>query len=110
MDFIQFSHINLRSLGINITEFKSRILIIYWKHLVICIFNKNTEEYNVKPPENDVQHSNLNMGEVDKSRELYSKEGNNSSRFEGKMVPREHTIDRLQYTVLDRILTAIIVL
>ena len=32
------------------------------------------------------------MGEIDKSRELYSKEGDNSSRFEGKTVPWEHTI------------------
>ena len=32
------------------------------------------------------------MGGMDKSRELYSKEGDNSSRFEGKTVPLEHTI------------------
>ena len=32
------------------------------------------------------------MGEMDKSRELYSKEGDNSSQFEGKIVPWEHTI------------------
>ena len=77
------------------TEFNSRILIIYWKHSVIGIFNKYTEEYNVKTSENDVKHSNSNMGEMDKSRELYSKEGDNSSRFEGKTltVPWEHTID-----------------
>ena len=31
------------------------------------------------------------MGEMDKSRELYSREGDNSSRFEGKTVPWEHT-------------------
>ena len=30
------------------------------------------------------------MGEVDKFRELYSKEGDNSSRFKGKTVPWEH--------------------
>ena len=29
---------------------------------------------------------------MDKSRELYSKEGENSSQFEGKTVPWEHTI------------------
>ena len=34
----------------------------------------------------------FNMGEMDKSRELYSKEGDNSSQFEGKTVPSEHTI------------------
>ena len=32
------------------------------------------------------------MGEMDKSKELYSREGDNSSRFEGKTVPWEHTI------------------
>ena len=32
------------------------------------------------------------MGEIDKSRELYSKKGDNSSRFEGKTVPWELTI------------------
>ena len=60
-------------------EFQSRILIIYLKHSIICIFNKNTEEYNAKTSENDVKHSNFNMGEMDKSRELYSKVGDNSS-------------------------------
>ena len=73
-------------------EFQSRILIIYLKHSIICIFNKNTEEYNAKTSENDVKHSNFNMGEMDKSRELYSKVGDNSSQFEGKTVPWEHTI------------------
>ena len=34
----------------------------------------------------------ISMAEMDKSRELYSKEGDNSSRFEGKTVPWEHTI------------------
>ena len=34
---------------------KSRIMIIYWKHSVICIFDKNTKEYNVKTSENDVK-------------------------------------------------------
>ena len=34
------------------------------------------------------------MAEMDKSRELYSKEGDNSSRFEGKTVPLEHTISQ----------------
>ena len=42
--------------------------------------------------ENDIQYNNLNMGEMDKSRELYSKEGDNSSKFEGKTVAWEHTI------------------
>ena len=32
------------------------------------------------------------MGEMDKSRELYSKEGDNYSQFEGKTVRWEHTI------------------
>ena len=32
------------------------------------------------------------MEEMDKSRELYSKEGDNSSLFEGKTVLLEHTI------------------
>ena len=67
-------------------------MIIYWKHSVLCIFNKNTEEYNVKTSENDVKHSDFNTGDMDKSRELYSKEGDNSSQFEGKTVPWEHTI------------------
>ena len=44
----------------------------------------------MKPSENDVKHSDFNTGEMDKSRELYSKEGDNSSRFEGKTVPWEH--------------------
>ena len=34
----------------------------------------------------------FNMGEMDKSGELYSREGDNSRRFEGKTVPWEHTI------------------
>ena len=34
----------------------------------------------------------FNMGEMDKSRELISKEGDNSSQFEGKTVAWEHTI------------------
>ena len=49
----------------------------------------------MKTQENDVKYSSFNMGEMDKSRELYSKEGDNSSRFEGKTVPWEHTM----YTV-----------
>ena len=52
------------------------------------------DEYNVKTSENNVQYSNFYMGEMDKSRELYSKEGVNSSRFEGKTVSWEHTIGR----------------
>ena len=67
-------------------------MIIYWKRSVICIFNKNTEGYHLKTSENDVEHYDFNMGEIDKSQELYSKEGDNSSRFEGKTVPWEHTI------------------
>ena len=73
-------------------EFKSGILITYLKHSVICILNENKKEYNVKTSENDAKYSSLNIGEMDKSRELYSKEGDNSSRFEGKTVPWEHTI------------------
>ena len=46
----------------------------------------------MKSSENDVKNSNINKGEMDKSRELYSKEGDNSSRFDGKTVPWEHTI------------------
>ena len=65
-------------------EFQSGILITYLKHSVIFIFNENKEEYNVKTSENDVKYSSFNMGEMDKSQELYSKEGDNSSRFEGK--------------------------
>ena len=72
-------------------EFKSGSLIVCLKHSVICIFNENTEEYNAKTPENDVQYSNFNMGEMDKSRDLYSKEGDNSSQIEGKTVAWEHT-------------------
>ena len=73
-------------------DFYSGILITYLKHSVICIFNENKEEYNVKTSENDVKYSSFNMGEMDKSRELYSKEGDNSSQFEGKTVPWDHTI------------------
>ena len=38
----------------------------------------------MKTSENDAKYSSLNIGEMDKSRELYSKEGDNSSRFEEK--------------------------
>ena len=51
-----------------------------------------TEEYSVRNSENDVKYSNFNMGEMDKSWELYPREGDNSSRFEGKTVAWEHTI------------------
>ena len=34
------------------------------------------------------------MKEMDKSRELYSREGDNSSRFEGKTMPWENTVRR----------------
>ena len=34
----------------------------------------------------------FNIGEMDKSQELYSIEGDNSSWFEGKTVAWEHTI------------------
>ena len=47
-------------------EFCSRILIIYLKHSVICIFNENTEEYHVKTSENDVKNSNFNMEKMEK--------------------------------------------
>ena len=46
----------------------------------------------MKTSENIVKYSSFNMGEMDKSWELYSKVGGNSSRFEGKAVPWEHTI------------------
>ena len=46
----------------------------------------------MKTSENDTNTAIFNTGEMDKSRELYSKEGDNSSRFEGKTVPWEHTI------------------
>ena len=46
----------------------------------------------MKTSENDVKYSSFYMGEMDKPRELYSKEGDNSSRFIGKSVPWEHTI------------------
>ena len=59
---------------------------------ILCIFNENIEEYNVKSLENDVKYSNFNIEEMDKSQELYSREGNNCSRFEGKTVGWEHTI------------------
>ena len=36
---------------------------------------------------------------MDKSRELYSKEGDNSSRFEGKTVPWEHNIFLFVHTL-----------
>ena len=63
----------------------------YLKHSVICIFNENNEEYDVKTSENDVKYSTFNIGEMDKSLKLYSKEGDNSSWFQGKTVPWEHT-------------------
>ena len=53
---------------------------------------KVTKEYSVKTSENDVKHSNFNMGEVDNSQELYSREGDNSSPLEGKTLPWEHSI------------------
>ena len=68
------------------------ILITYLKHSVICISNENNDGYNVKTSENDVKYSSFNMKEMEKSRELNSREGDNSSRFEGKTVPWEHTI------------------
>ena len=53
----------------------------------------------MKTSENDVQYSNFYMGGVDKSRELYSKEGDNSSQFEGKTVVWEHTIQKICYFI-----------
>ena len=47
----------------------------------------------LKTSENKVKYSIFYMGEMNKSRELYSKEGDNPIRFEGKIVPWEHTID-----------------
>ena len=38
----------------------------------------------MKTSEKDVKYGSFNMGEMDKSRELYSREGDNSSEFEGK--------------------------
>ena len=73
-------------------EFYTGIFITLLKHSVICIFNENKEDYNMKTSENDVKYSSFNMGEMDKSRELYFREGDNSSRFEEKTVPGEHTI------------------
>ena len=47
----------------------------------------------MKTSENDVQHNNFDMGEMNKSQELYSKEGDNSSRFEGRQCRgNTHTI------------------
>ena len=65
---------------------RERNFSLTWKHSVICIFNESTDEYNVKTSENDVNFSNFNRKEMDKSRELYSREGDNSIRFEGKTV------------------------
>ena len=96
MDFIQFCHVNLRTLSINPltsrTGFYSRVWIIYLQPSVICIVNENKEKYNVKTMENDVKYCNSNMVEMDKSRELYSREGDNSCQFEGKTVAWGHTI------------------
>ena len=50
----------------------------------------------MKTSEIDAQYSNFNMGEMDKSREMYSREGDNSSRFVGKKVAWEHTILTVQ--------------
>ena len=73
-------------------EFCSGYLIKLLKHSVIGIFNENKEEYNVKTSENEnkeeynvktsenyVKYSSFNMGEMHKSQELYSREGDNSS-------------------------------
>ena len=69
-------------------EFSSRMLIIYLKHSV----TGNTEEFNVKTSENMFKYGNSNMWEMVISREMFSREGDNSSRFEGKTVAGEHTI------------------
>ena len=58
-------------------------MITSLKHSVILIFNKNREEYYVKTSENDVKYGSF--GAMDKSRELYSRNGDKSSRFEGKI-------------------------
>ena len=42
-------------------------------------------------------YSNFNMKEMDKFRELYSREGDNSIRFEGKTVLLEHTIPLMSF-------------
>ena len=75
------------------------------KHSVICILNETKEEYNVKTSKNDAKYSSLNIEEMDKSRELYSKEGDNSSRFEGKTVPWEHTILEMTLHIQPRLLS-----
>ena len=69
----------------------SVLLYFTLKPSIICIFNENKEEYNVKTSENDVEYSHFNMGGMGKYRKLYSREGDNSSRFEGKTVAWEHT-------------------
>ena len=46
----------------------------------------------MKTSENDVKYSSFNIEEMDKSRELYSKERDNSIWFEEKTVPWKHTI------------------
>ena len=56
----------------------------YFKHTVICIFNENKEEYKTQKTMSNIFYIYFNMGEMDKSRELYSREGDNSRRFEGK--------------------------
>ena len=71
------------------------------KHSVICIVNENTEEYNEKNSENDVQYCHFNMGENDKIRELNPREGDNSSQYEGKTVAWEHTIPLMAYLHFD---------
>ena len=38
--------------------------VFFWKHLVTCIFNKSTDEYNEKTSENDVQYSNIKVGKI----------------------------------------------
>ena len=98
MAFIQFCYVNLRSLRINLYTPEQNLSLGFWlftgniQLFVFSIKKKNTEEYNVKTSENDVKHSNFRTGEMDKSREFYSKTGDNTSRFEGKTVPWEHTI------------------
>ena len=53
----------------------------------------------MKTSENIVKYSSFKMGEMDKSWELYSKVGGNSSRFEGKAVPWEHTIGKIDLNI-----------
>ena len=59
--------------------FSLGFLIIYLKHSVICIFNENTDEYNVKITENNSSIAILTWERLINPEILFSREGDNAS-------------------------------